>query len=162
MTRARLVLAGLLREQGIFADAMQQLDRVAEAHPNSLELLMKKGEVLQAWALKDPKHFDECVAHWTQTRLRLARLRPPPKEYYQVVYNTSFCLLEQSDRTRDPNRLRQAEQLLKTTLALEPALDSPDTVKQFQALLVRIQSQQVPAPSSPAAKTTKTSKTTNK
>lgn len=148
-TKARFQLAGLLQTQKKYDEAAKHLEVLSTAHPNSLEVLLKKGEVLQDWAGVDPKHYEECVAHWTRTRLLLARVRPRPKEYYQVVYNTAFCLAEQATRGNNPAKAQQAEQLLKSTLVTDAKLDGPETVKKYQALLTRLQSTAA-SPSTPA------------
>jgi hypothetical protein len=113
-----------------------------------LEVMMQKGELLQAWASQDPARYDDCIAHWTETRLRLARVRPRPQEYYQVVFNAALALLDKFDLDHDSTKLRQAEQLLKSTLALDASLDGAETVRKYRSLLVRAQSK-LPAGRSP-------------
>jgi hypothetical protein len=93
-------------------------------------------------ALEKLQSAVDCVAHWTQTRMLLSRVRPRPKEYYLVVYNAALCLVEQAAMNHDPVKTRQAELLLKTTMALEATLDGPGTVQKFQTLLKRLQSHQ--------------------
>lgn len=139
VAKARMQLADLLREQSRFEEAAKHLEPLMNTHSNSLEVLMKRGELLQAWSKKDPKQYDACVEHWTRTRLLLSRVKPRPKEYYTVVYNTALCLVEQGEVNHDVAKARQAEQLLKTTLTLEASLDGPETVKKYQELLTRSQ-----------------------
>src|SRR5207247_7733511 len=49
ITRVRAQLAGLLRQEGHFQEAMGQVNKLIEANPRALEPLMEKGRILQAW-----------------------------------------------------------------------------------------------------------------
>lgn len=139
LTKVRFQLANLLCKQNQFADAANQVDKLLLARPNVLELLMQKGKVLQAWAKSDATRYDPCIAHWTNVRMKLGSLQPKPPEYYEVVYNAAFCLVEQSNAARNATKARHAEQLLKSTLALNPNLNGPEMVQRFNALLKQLQ-----------------------
>jgi hypothetical protein len=102
---------------------------------------MQKGKVLQALASQDAAHYETCIAHWTSLRLKLGAMQPKPPEYYEVVYYTAASLLEQAAVSRDKTheeKTRQAEQLLKATMALSPKLSGPEMVVRYQDLLQRI------------------------
>jgi tetratricopeptide (TPR) repeat protein len=135
LTRVRLQLVGLLRRKGQFDAAAKTADELIQSHPNALEPLLEKGRILQAWAEKDPQRYEDCVAHWTRVRLLLARVQPRPAEYYDAVYNAAAALVAQGRLKKDASKAQQAEKLLKSTLALDPDLNGPETVARFHALL---------------------------
>ncbi|HTN76381.1 MAG TPA: hypothetical protein VL096_14080, partial [Pirellulaceae bacterium] len=137
-TRIRSQLVSLLRNEGKYDEANKQVDALIKSHPNALEPLMEKGRILQGWAEKDPKRYDECVTHWTSIRVKLGRLKTKPPEFYEVLYNASFCLLKQSVATKDASKALQAEQMLKSTMTLSPSLNGPDTVEKYKTLLTKI------------------------
>ncbi|HLQ44888.1 MAG TPA: hypothetical protein VK137_09185, partial [Planctomycetaceae bacterium] len=158
MIRIRSQLIGLLRADGNFAEALKQVDALLKEQPNALEPLMERGHILQALAEKDPKRYDEAVKWWTSIRMKLdnapktPKAAKKPKEYFEIIYNCAFCLVAQ----KDPEKNKQAAQLLNGTLALSPELDDPDRVEKYKALL-----KQLPAAKTAPATTTKT-KTTAK
>ncbi len=53
LTRVRSQLVELLREKKQFAEGVKQADTLIEQNPKSLEPLMAKGRLLQAWAEED-------------------------------------------------------------------------------------------------------------
>ena len=133
--RARLV--GLLRSNGKSDEARSQVEELIKAQPNALEPLLQKGHILQAQAAKNPKLYDECIAHWTSLRLRLGNQKPRPPEYYDVIYNSALALVEQSEKSKTPDKAQQAEKILKSTLVLSPKLSGPETITRYETLLVR-------------------------
>lgn len=147
MTRVRSQLIGLLRAEKKYEEALKQVEALLQQQPNALEPLIEKGNILQALAEADPKRYDEAVKWWTSIRLKLQNVpgKKPPA-YYEVVYNVAFCLAAQNQ----PEKNTQAAQLLNATLALSPALDGPDRVAKYKALL-----KQLPATKAAPAKSTK-------
>ncbi len=135
VTRVRARLVGVLRRQEKYEDALKEVDVLLKEKPNSLEALLERGRILQAWGETEPKHLEEAVAQFTRIRLGLQRLPKKPPEYYEAVYSASACLVQQSIHTKDKTKALQAEQILKSTLVLSPALDGPDTVAEFKTLL---------------------------
>jgi hypothetical protein len=133
---------GLLRDEGRFEEAVKQADALIASHPRALEPLVVKAQILQAWAAKDPKHYDDCVAQWTKIRLMLGRMPRKPPEYYEAIYNAAACLVEQSRAIKSSEKALQAEQLLKSTLTLSPNLDGPENVTRYNTLLKRAQAAQ--------------------
>ena len=134
-TRIRSQLIGLLRSDGKFKEARDQVDTLLKEQPNALEPLMAKGQILQALAETDPKGYDEAIQWWTRIRLKLASSpgKKPP-EFYEVIYNCAVCLAAQKKTESN----QQATQLLGSTLALSPELDGPDRVEQYKALLKKL------------------------
>lgn len=148
-TRIRSQLIGLLRADGKFEEALPQVEALLKEQPNALEPLMEKGNILQTLAEKDPKRYEEAVQWWTRIRLKLASSPgKKPVEYYEVIYNCAVCLAAQ----KKPETNLQATQLLNSTLALSPDLDSPDRVEQYKALLKQLPAAPKSAPA-PATKT---------
>lgn len=155
MTRIRSQLIGLLRTEKKYEDALKQVDALLKEQPNALEPLIEKGNILQALAEADPKRYDEAVKWWTSIRLKLQSTSgKKPPAYYEVIYNCAFCLAAQ----KDPTKAGQAAQLLNATLALSPALDGPDRVEKYKALLKQLPTTKV-APATKAAPTKTTAKT---
>jgi hypothetical protein len=126
---------GLLRSKGQLEEARKQVDKLIAQHPNALEPLMEKGRILEELAAKNPKLYDQCVAHWTDLRVRLGAAKPPPPEYYDVLASAAQCLIKQSRATKDKEKALQAEQILKSTMVLSPKLNGEDTVARFQAII---------------------------
>jgi len=137
ITRVRSKLLGLLRNEGRYEEARKQVDALIKDHPNALEPLMEKGRILQDLATRDPKRYDDCIAHWTEVRVKLGAIRKRPPEYYEVLYNAAFCLVQVAQRTKDGDKALQAEQMLKSTLTLSPNLSGPDMVAKYNALATR-------------------------
>ncbi len=135
MTRVRSQLIGILRTEKKYEEALKQVEALLVAQPNALEPLIEKGNILQALAEANPKRYDEAVKWWTTIRLKLsAEKGKKPPAYYDVIYNCAKCLAEQ----KDPVKAGQAGQLLNATLALSPALDGPDRVEKYKALLKQL------------------------
>lgn len=152
LTRVRAQLIGLLRAEKKYEEALSQVDALLKEQPNALEPLIEKGNILQALAETDPKRYDEAVKWWTSIRLKLQNApgKKPPA-YYEVIYNCAFCLVAQKQAEKNA----QAAKLLNATLALSPALDGPDRVEKYKALLKQIPATKAaPEKSSTPAKTT--------
>lgn len=135
VTRVRSKVLGLLRNEGKLEEARKQVDKLIEAHPNALEPLMEKGRILEQLAAKDAKLYEDCVAHWTSMRIRLAATKPSPPEYYEALANAAQCLIKQSVATKDTEKALQAERMLKSTMVLQPKLNGADTVAKFNAIV---------------------------
>ena len=72
MPRVHAQAIGLLRRQGNFKEALDQVNELVKAHPRALEPLMEKGYILEGWAEKEPARFDESVSHWVTLRIEVA------------------------------------------------------------------------------------------
>lgn len=138
VARAGLQLARLLREQGRFQEAAQEAEQLVARYPRALEPRMAKAAILDDWARKDYTKFDAAIAEWTDIRVWLGRLKAKPPEYYHAVYRVAWLLYDQFATTKEAGKLRQAEQLLRATLVLDPRLSGPEVVAQYQGLLAKI------------------------
>jgi tetratricopeptide (TPR) repeat protein len=150
VTRIRSRQVGLLRADGRLEDANKVVDALLKAHPNALEPMLEKGYILEAIAERNPKRSDECVAHWTDLRLRLGKTKPVPPEYFEVLYNCARVLVRQSRATKDKEKALTAEKMLKSTLTLTPRLSGADMVAKYQALLkaaILLRGGKLPTPS---------------
>ncbi len=140
MIRIRSQFIGLLRADGKYEEALKQAEALLKEQPNALEPMMEKGNILQALAEKNPKRYDEAAIWWTGIRKKLdsapktAKAAKKPKEYYEIVYNTAVCLKEQ----KDPEKSKQAAQILNGTLALSPNLDDPERVEKYKVLIKQL------------------------
>jgi hypothetical protein len=138
---------------------LAQVDKLIAENPKALEPRMEKGRILEAWSEKVPSHYSEAVAHWSDLRMRLQQVKgKKPPEYYDVMYRVADCLMRDAQKTSDKQiqmeRAKQAEQVLKSTLVLNPSLDGPDTVARFKALLnkaILLQGRQPQAETPPAS-----------
>src|SRR5690606_19716933 len=113
------------------AQALKEVDQLIADNPRSLEPLITKATILQAWAradTTDPSKYDQCVAQWTKIRVLLQRMPERPPEYYDAIYNAATCLLEQSAALKDKSKAQLAQQLLNNPLTLTPKLNGPETV----------------------------------
>ena len=141
MPRVHAQAIGLLRKQGNFKEALDQVDELIKAHPRALEPLMEKGYILEGLAEKEPARFGESVSHWVTLRSKLQALRPKPPEYYEVMYRVAACLVREAEKTGDKaivlDRARKAEQVLKAALVMNAKLNGPDTVARYRVLLDR-------------------------
>lgn len=139
MSLIRTELLKTLRKQKKYAEALEQVDKLIAKHPNALEPLMERGYVLEGLAETDPAKFKDAIAHWTMLRNRLQRMRPKPKEYYDVMYNVANCLVRDAEQSQDKaaviDSAKKAEQVLKSPLILSPKLNGPDTVAKYKVLL---------------------------
>lgn len=136
LTRVRAQLIGLLRTEQKYAEALAQAEQLVKDNPTSLDALMEKGRILQSWAEQDASKLQPAVAHWTELRLLLQRMRKRPPDYYEVVYNVALCLVLEAETGMDKaTKANQAEQLLKSALILSPKLNGPDTVARYKVLI---------------------------
>ncbi len=135
VTRIRSRQVGLLRADGKLDDAYKQVEALLKAHPDAKEPMLEKGYILEAIAERNPKRTDDCVAHWTELRLRLGKTRPVPPEYYEVLYNCARILVRQARALKDKDKALTAEKMLKSPLALSPKLSGEDMVAKYNALL---------------------------
>jgi hypothetical protein len=139
LTSVRGQMVGMLREEGKYDEAMKQIDTLIETNKTSLDLLMQRGRILQAWAKTQPSHWKEAVDHWTELRLKLQKMKPLPPEYYEIIYSTAECLMHEAESSKDSSKdsspAKIAQQLLNVTLLRAPALSGPDMVAKYKVLL---------------------------
>ena len=135
LTHALVSLAGLLRDQERYEDALKAVNALIASHPNYLEPLLEKGRILLTLAKKDHDKFPEAVAHWADLRQRLERMPKLPKEYYEVVYNCSVCLALEGQIQHDKAKILQSEQLLKATLFKHPELSGEEMKNNYNRLI---------------------------
>ena len=62
-----------------------------------------------------------------------------PDEYYEVMYNVAKCLVREAEKSTDKAKTakcaKEAEQVLKSPLILNPKLNGPDTVAKYKMLV---------------------------
>jgi hypothetical protein len=136
LSRARTQLIQLLCDQGQFVPALKYIDEQLAARPRQLDLWMEKGRILQSCAASDPKYLEPALAHWTEVRRNLGTRRGA--EYFEAGYYAAFDLYRWGQHARSPERLNQAEQMLKAILVTAPKLSGEAMVKQYQELLDKI------------------------
>lgn len=146
VVRAEAQLISLLRTEGKFEEAVKQSDELIAKNPRSLEPRMVRAQILEDWAQKVPAKYDAAVAQWTEVRTLLGRLAKKPPEYYEAIYHTASCLYGQAEAAKDPTKLLQAEQVLRTTMVLSSKLSGPDMVARYNDLLKRIAAARPKAP----------------
>ena len=139
--RVRTQLLTVLREREKFDEAMKEAEGLIKENPRALEPLVKKAEILEAWAEKNPAKYADAVAQWVVVRNRLQPLAAKPdyaEAYYDAVYNAAKCLVREAEKSKDKKdaaeRANEAEKVLKAALILTPKLNGPTTVEKFKAL----------------------------
>ena len=136
LPRARSQLIDLLCEQRQFVPALKYIDEQLAARPRQLDLWMEKGRILQNCAAGDAKYLEPALAHWTEVRRNLGTRRGA--EYFEAGYFAAFNLYRIGQNARTPEKLDQAEQMLKAILVTAPKLSGEPMVKQYQELLDKI------------------------
>jgi tetratricopeptide (TPR) repeat protein len=135
LTRVRAQLVGLLRMEKKYEQALTEVDVLIKENPRSLEPMMERGRILQDWSEVDAKKFPEAVGQWTRLRTLMQPMRQKPPEYFEVVYNASYCLFSEAQQQRDKEKAKQAEQVLKSTLVLNGSRLDQNTKAKYQVLL---------------------------
>ncbi len=140
MIRVRSQLAGLLRNEGKFDEALKEIDALiaATAKNPALEPLVEKCRLAQAKAEKaetDVAAWTKAIEEWTALRNRLSKLQKKPPQYYDATYSLCDCVLRKYKLTKDKKEVFQTEQLLKATLALAPQLNGPEMVGKYNELI---------------------------
>ena len=139
LIQVQAALIGLLRTDGQYDEALAQVDALLKSVPNALEPKIERARILQGLAEETPAKYAEATAEWAKLRSALQRSTKKPPVYYEIIYNTAVCLFGQANNTRDAKAAgefkKQANQLLKGTLALSPALNGPDMVAKYNALI---------------------------
>lgn len=139
LIRVQAALIGLLRTDRQYQEALNQVDALILSVPNALDPKIERARILQGLAEDDPTKFAEATSEWAKLRAAFQRSAKKPPAYYEIIYNTAKCLEGQSrfapDAKAEAEFKKQANQLLKATLAMSPALNGPDMVAQFHTLL---------------------------
>lgn len=145
--QARLV--GLLRREAeaaspaerpqLLQTALTEVDGLLKKTPRAMEPNLERARILQALAETDPSKYPEAVSAWTKLRVALSKAPKKPPEYYEIVYGAAEALAGQANNVSDAKAAaearKQAQQLLKATLALSPDLSGPEMVDRYNALL---------------------------
>ena len=139
LIRVQAALIGLLRIDQQYEEALTQVDALIKSVPKALDPQIERARILQGMAEKDPAKWAEATAAWAKLRADFQRAAKKPPSYHEIVLNTAACLKGQADNASDPKAAaefkKQANQLLKATLVLSPALNGPEMVAQYRALL---------------------------
>jgi hypothetical protein len=157
LIKVRAQLIGLLRSDKKYDQALGEADKLIEATGGkNLDALMERGRILQGWSEQDSQHLPDAVAHWTGLRVKLQSMRKKPIEFFEVMYNAAFCLIQEAKATGDRKKAGDAEKMLKSALILSPKLNGPDMVAKYKVLLDEAVSiarpgQAVPSQAVPAA-----------
>ncbi len=136
MIRVRSQLAGLLRAEGKFPEALAQIQAlILQTKGAALDPLMEECRLLEAQAEKEPAKLDEAINKWVTLRTRASKAKTKPPEYFDIVYELARCYMKKYQAGKDKEIAKQAEALLKSTLALSPQLNGPDTVTKYNAMI---------------------------
>lgn len=139
LIRVQAALIGLLRVDHQYDEALKQADALILSVPQALDPQIERARILQGLAGEDPSRYSEATIAWGKLRAHYQRMPKKPPVYYEIVYNTAVCLKAQADNSTDAQAgagfTKQANQLLKATLALSPSLNGPDMVAKYQVLL---------------------------
>jgi hypothetical protein len=145
LTRVQVALIGLLRAGGQFAEALVQVDALIAANPKALDPRIERARILQGMAETDPAKWKEAVTAWSELKNLYQRAPKKPAAYYDMVYSIGQCLAGEARTANDQKtaaeKKKQANQLLKGTLALSPELNGPEMVAKFNELLEELSQQ---------------------
>ena len=134
LIRARAQLVDLLGKTGKYKEGVEEADKLIDEAPKTLEPLMTKGRLLQAWAEQDASKFPDAVSHWSSLRATLGAVKKRPPEYYEVNLNVARCLLKEAKQNKDPSKASVARQVLNAPMITSPTLNGPDTVARYKEL----------------------------
>ena len=139
LIQVQAALIGLLRTDGQYDEALVQVDALLKSVPNALEPKIERARILQGLAEETPSKYAEATTEWAKLRSAFQRSTKKPPVYYEIIYNTAVCLAGQANNTRDAKAAaefkKQANQLLKGTVALSPALNGPEMVAKYNTLI---------------------------
>lgn len=134
---------GLLRADHKYEEALVLVDDLIKLVPKDLNAKIERARILQGLGASDPAKYTDAVAAWSTLRSAFQGAAKKPPAYYEIVYNTAFCLIEQGknapNQQEQAAKKKQARQLLKATLALAPELNGPDMVARYQNLLAELE-----------------------
>lgn len=136
MIDVRSQLIGLLRAEGNFDEALKQADAlVAQTKGASLPPILEKCRLMQAVAEKDPANpakFDAAIKEWEAIGLRISKMQKKPTEYYDVILQQAYCMIQKGKLANDKDILKKAGSLLNKTLLLAPNLSGPEMVAMYK------------------------------
>lgn len=133
--RVRMQLARILARERKFGEAVAQVESVESARPTWLEPRLVKGRLLVDWCETDKSRLEQAIQCLGELRRKIASLRPRPPEYFEVVHGLAYCLSLQWRQSGDEQQRQQAVKLLKSTLALSPALSGAEMQAKYRSLL---------------------------
>jgi hypothetical protein len=142
--RIRAALVGLLLQKEQYEAGVTEIDKLILEKPKALEPKMVRGRLLQAWAEKEPKYYNDAELQWQALRNMMERMPKKPSEYYEANFNLAWCLYmeyQQAKNKEDPKvvgKLTVARQLLHTMITKSPKLNGPEMVIRYNQLLEKL------------------------
>lgn len=143
LIRVQSAFVGLLRASGEYEEAMKQVEELIQSAPKALDPQIERARILQGMAEKsetpDPAKWAAATKAWSDLRVMYSRATKKPPVYYEVVLNAATCLAGQArtaaNEAAGSEFRKQALSLLKSTMALAPALSGPDMVANYTSLI---------------------------
>ena len=78
-------------------------------------------------------------------------MRKKPPEYFEVMYNAAYCLLQEAKEKGDRKKAGDAAKMLNSSLIISPKLNGPDMVAKYKVLLAEAIGIARPGEARPAA-----------
>lgn len=143
LIRVQSAFVGLLRASGEYEEAMKQVEELIQSAPKALDPQIERARILQGMAEKsetpDPAKWAAATKAWSDLRVMYSRATKKPPVYYEIVLNAATCLAGQArtaaNEAAGSEFKKQALSLLKSTMALAPALSGPDMVANYTSLI---------------------------
>jgi len=136
--KMRLLYARALRQTGDIEEGRKQVEALLKEYPQRIDAMLEQVRILEQLSKTNSKYCQSCIEQGTKLRKLLSRMQPRPAEYYEVILATARCLFLQSNSGKNAEQIKQAEQLLKSTMTLSPDLSGPDIQEQYRQLLKEI------------------------
>jgi len=127
--------ANLQAKHGNYKDANDHILALINQYPKALEPQMTQAKILTTWAAKDSTKYDDAIAAWKMlcNKLERAKTKSGDKmpEYYEAVYQRSFCYYKKADKDKDKDSARQGYDFLTPLLRLDPKIQGPKRDKEL-------------------------------
>ena len=142
-TWARSQLVDIGRRQGKFQEAAGEAVKLVDENPRSLEPRIVLARILEAWAEKDPKQYDEAVKRWSQVRNLLDPVKNKKEfaeSYFDANYHAALCFFQRAkqlqpvDRNAAVEKAAEAGKLLTSALFQSRSHIAPDLAAKYTAL----------------------------
>jgi hypothetical protein len=164
MTYLRSLSFNLEAKHGNYAKAYDDVTALVQQNRKVLPPQMSQAQILTEWAARDSAKYADAVNAWKLLCLKLERVKVRNKannkeekmpEYYEAVYQRSFCYFKMYEKTKDKQNARDGLDFLTPVLSFDPKLqgkerDSELVYKYYQLAGKLADCLDVPRPKPPA------------
>ncbi len=116
--------------RGKYNEAEKQADELVKEHPRALEPRITLATILQKEAEHAPEKYAEAISAWDFLRTKLERVPDKRsggkmKEYYDALYNESFCFYSMAKKNNVKEDAKKGLALISPVLKLDPKIQGP-------------------------------------